>query len=212
MSEIQVATRARPTGAVRVLKPGESQLLRDHLLRLDPASRRDRFNGVVDDDFIKTYAAGCFGEGVIVIGYIEDGEVHGAAELHEPQRTVDSTPEIAFSVEQHLRRQGVGSVLFKALLAEAKRNGFQRLRVTTGAQNDAMRALARKFGTKLDFRHGELSGSIDLSDVKLSKMDVPQLNVSRDLARAMIGFNQAFWNPLLQMYGVISPRKEREKV
>jgi hypothetical protein len=98
------------------------------------------------------------------------------------------------------------------LLAEAKRNGFQRLRVTTGAQNDAMRALARKFGTRLNFRHGELSGSIDLTDVKLSKMDVPQLNVSRDLARAMIGFNQAFWNPLLQMYGVIPPRKEREKV
>ncbi len=212
MSELQVASRARPTGAVRVLKPGEMPLLRDHLLRLDPASRRDRFNGVVDDDFLKKYAAGCFGEGVIVIGYIENGEVHGAAELHEPQRTADSTPEIAFSVEQHLRRQGVGSVLFKALLAEAKRNGFQRLRVTTGAQNDAMRALARKFGTKLNFRHGELSGSIDLSNVKLSKMDVPALNVSRDLARAMIGFNQAFWNPLLQMYGVIPPRKQSEKV
>ncbi len=212
MSEIQVAARARPQGAVRVLKPGELPLLRDHLLRLDPASRRDRFNGVVDDEFIKKYAAGCFGEGVIVIGYIESGEVRGAAELHEPKRTADLTPEIAFSVEQRLRRQGVGSVLFKALLAEAKRNGFQRLRVTTGAQNDAMRALARKFGTKLNFRHGELSGSIDLTDVKLSKMDVPPLNVSRDLARAMIGFNQAFWNPLLQMYGVIPPRKEREKV
>jgi GNAT superfamily N-acetyltransferase len=212
MSELQVATRTRPSGAVRVLKPREMPLLRDHLLRLDPASRRDRFNGVVDDEFIKKYAAGCFGEGVIVIGYIEDGEVHGAAELHEPQRTADSTPEIAFSVEQHLRRQGVGSVLFKALLAEAKRNGFQRLRVTTGAQNDAMRALARKFGTKLNFRHGELSGSIDLSGVKLSRVDVPALNVSRDLARAMIGFNQAFWNPLLQMYGVIPPRKQSEKV
>jgi GNAT superfamily N-acetyltransferase len=212
MSELQVAARTRPSGAVRVLKPREMPLLRDHLLRLDPASRRDRFNGVVDDEFIKKYAAGCFGEGVIVIGYIEDGEVHGAAELHEPQRTADSTPEIAFSVEQHLRRQGVGSVLFKALLAEAKRNGFQRLRVTTGAQNDAMRALARKFGTRLNFRHGELSGSIDLSNVKLSKMEVPPLNVSRDLARAMIGFNQAFWNPLLQMYGVIPPRKQSEKV
>ena len=212
MSDALTAPRVLPKGAVRVLRPSEQPLLRDHLLRLDPASRRDRFNGAVDDGFVITYAAGCFDEGVIVIGYIEDGKVHAAAELHEPKRTADSTPEIAFSVERHLRRRGVGSVLFKALLAEAKRNGFQRLRVTTGAQNDAMRALARKFGTKLNFRHGELSGSIDLTDVKLSKMDVPPLNVSRDLARAMIGFNQAFWNPLLQMYGVIPPRKEREKV
>lgn len=103
-------------------------------------------------------------------------------------------------------------MLFKALLAEAKRNDYQQLRVTTGAQNDAMQALARKFGTKLNFRDGELSGSIDLNGAKLSQMEVPPLKVSRDLARAMIGFNQAFWNPLLQMYGVIPPPKDRKRV
>ena len=206
MSELQVATRSRPTGAVRVLRASEMPLLRDHLLRLDAGSRRDRFNGVVDDDFLIKYAAGCVDDGVIVIGYIEDGEVHAAAELHEPRRAPDSTPEIAFSVEQHLRRRGVGSVLFKALLAEAKRHGYKKLRVTTGAQNDAMRALARKFGTKLNFSHGELSGSLDVANVKLSKVEVTPLKVSRDLAQAMIGFNQAFWNPLLRMYGVIPPK------
>jgi GNAT superfamily N-acetyltransferase len=206
MSELQVATRSRPTGAVRVLRASEMPLLRDHLLRLDAASRRDRFNGVVDDAFLIKYAGGCVDDGVIVIGYIEDGEVHAAAELHEPQRSPDVMPEIAFSVEPHLRRQGVGSVLFKALLAEAKRHGYKKLRVTTGAQNDAMRALARKFGTKLNFSHGELSGSLDVANVKLSKVEVTPLKVSRDLAQAMIGFNQAFWNPLLRMYGVIPPK------
>jgi GNAT superfamily N-acetyltransferase len=206
MSELQVAERSRPTGAVRVLKAREMPLLRDHLLRLDAASRRDRFNGVVDDDFLIKYAAGCVDDGETVIGYIEDGEVHAAAELHEPKRAPDEVPEIAFSVEHHLRRRGVGSVLFKALLAEAKRQGYEKLRVTTGAQNDAMRALARKFGTKLKFSHGELSGSLDVADVKLSKVAVTPLKVSRDLAQAMIGFNQAFWNPLLRMYGVIPPK------
>jgi GNAT superfamily N-acetyltransferase len=210
MSEVLVAVPARLKGSVRVLKPSEMGLLHDHLLRLDPASRRDRFNGVVDDDFLKRYAGGCADDGVIVIGYVEKGEVHGAAELHEARRSADSTPEIAFSVEKYLRRRGVGSVLFKALVAEAKRHGYKKLRVTTGAQNDAMRALARKFGIHLDFNHGELSGSIDLAGVKLAKMEVTPLKVSRDLARAMIGFNQAFWNPLLRMYGVI-PAKEREQ-
>jgi GNAT superfamily N-acetyltransferase len=206
MTEVLSAPRARRKGTVRVLKPGELPLLREHLLRLGPASRRDRFNGAVDDDFIVRYADGCFDEGVIVIGYIENGEVHAAAELHEAKRTADKTPEIAFSVEQHLRRQGIGSVLFKALLAEAKRNGYAKLRVTTGAQNDAMRALARKFGTKLNFSRGELAGTIDLAGARLSKMEVPALKVSRDLAQAMLGFNQAFWNPLLRMYGVIPPK------
>ncbi|MDQ8730164.1 GNAT family N-acetyltransferase [Bradyrhizobium sp. LHD-71] len=213
MSDLQptVRSHSRPAGAVRVLRASELPLLRNHLLRLDSASRRDRFNGGVDDDFLDKYASGCADEGVIVIGYIEGGEVRAAAELHEPKRSDEIMPEVAFSVEQHLRRKGVGSVLFKALVAEAKRSGYRRLRVTTGAQNDAMRALARKFGTRLDFHHGELSGTIDLADVKLAKIEVPQLKVSRDLMQAMVGFNQAFWNPLLRMYGVIPAPKERER-
>jgi GNAT superfamily N-acetyltransferase len=211
MSEVLSVPRARPNGLVRVLKPSELPQLREHLLRLDSASRRDRFNGTVDDDFIANYAAACADEGVIVIGYIEDRKVHAAAELHAPKDASDRTPEIAFSVEEHLRRRGVGSVLFKALLAEAKRAGYRRLRVTTGAQNDAMRALARKFGTRLVFSHGELSGIIDLAGARLSKMEVPALKVSRDLAQAMLGFNQAFWNPLLRMYGVIPAKDERDR-
>jgi GNAT superfamily N-acetyltransferase len=203
MTEVLTRPRTLPKGKVRVLKPSELPLLRDHLLRLDPRSRRDRFNGAVDEDFIVRYAIGCLDDGVIVIGYFENGEVHAAAELHAPKRSADRTPEIAFSVEHHLRRRGVGSVLFKALLAEAKRAGYRRLRVTTGAYNEAMRALARKFGARLDFDHGEVSGVIDLAGTHLSKMDVPALKISRDLARAMIGFNQSFWNPLLQMWGVL---------
>jgi GNAT superfamily N-acetyltransferase len=203
MSETLTARRERLSGKVRVLKRSEMPLLRDHLLRLDAASRRNRFNGVVNEQFLIKYAAGCDDEGVIVIGYIENGEVRAAAELHEPQRSSDKTPEIAFSVEPHLRRQGVGSVLFKALIAEARRNGYTRLRVTTGVQNDAMRSLARKFGVKLNFHHGELAGSIDLAGARLARMEVPALKVSRDLTRAMIGFNQAFWNPLLRMWGVV---------
>lgn len=197
MSEVQVASRSRPTGAVRVLKASEMPLLHEHLLRLDAASRRDRFNGIVDDDFLNKYAAGCVDEGVIVIGYIEDGEVHAAAELHEPTRSPDEMPEIAFSVEPHLRRLGVGSALFKALLGEARGAGYRRLRVTTGAQNDAMRALARKFGTKLKFSHGELSGTLNLSKVKVAAVPLTPFEISRDIARGVYDFNRALWSTFL---------------
>jgi len=61
-----------------------------------------------------------------------------------------------------VRRQGVGSVLFRKLIAEARSNGYHFLRITTGATEQAMRALASKFGAHLTFRHGESTGSIDL--------------------------------------------------
>ena len=50
-----VSTRARST--VRTLSQHEElPLLRDHLLRLDRASRHDRFHGFIDDSFIEGYA------------------------------------------------------------------------------------------------------------------------------------------------------------
>src|SRR5580692_12637848 len=148
-------------GRVRTLSQQEElPLLRVHLLRLDPTSRHDRFHGFMDDSFIERYAAKCAGDGTVIIAYIEDGVVRGAAELHPPEQSEDYVPEIAFSVEASLRRQGVGSVLFKRLIAEARSKGYQSLRVTTGEHNRAMRALANKFGAHLTFRHGESTGCI----------------------------------------------------
>ena len=139
-------TMTRPTaarGSVRTLRQQEElPLLRDHLLRLDPESRHDRFHGFMDESFIERYAAKCADDGTVIIAYIEDGVVRGAAELHPPGRSPDSQPEIAFSVEATVRRQGVGSILFKKLIAEARAKGYRSLRITTGAQNQAMRALA----------------------------------------------------------------------
>ena len=150
-------------GTVRILHQQEElALLRGHLLRLDADSRRDRFHGFLDDSFIERYAAKCADDGTVIIAYIEDGVVRGAAELHPPDQSPDAVPEIAFSVEARVRRQGVGSILFRKLIAEARSRGYDSLRITTGAQNQAMRALANKFGAHLTFRHGKSTGTIDL--------------------------------------------------
>src|SRR5882757_4226924 len=152
-------------GSVRILSQQEElPLLRDHLLRLDRTSRHDRFHGFIDDSFIERYAEKCANDGTVIIAYFEDGILRGAAELHPPEQSPDSQPEIAFSVERTTRRKGVGSILFRKLIAEAHAKGYRSLRITTGAQNDAMRALASKFGARLTFRQGESTGSIELTD------------------------------------------------
>jgi GNAT superfamily N-acetyltransferase len=198
--DISRSTPAR--GTVRTLRQQEElPLLRDHLLRLDRASRHDRFHGFMDDGFIERYAAKCADDGTVIIAYIEDGVVRGAAELHPPDQSPDSLPEIAFSVEACVRRQGVGSVLFKKLIGEARSKGYHSLRITTGAQNRAMRALASKFGAHLTFRHGESTGTIDLK--QQSQPELARLGIVTpvDAARAMIRFNRAYWKLLLQVYG-----------
>jgi RimJ/RimL family protein N-acetyltransferase len=194
---------ARPGfGYVRTLSQNEElPLLRDHLLRLDSESRHDRFNGFLDDSFIERYAEKCANDGTIIVAYMENGVVRGAAELHPPDETSEGLPEIAFSVEACVRRRGVGSVLFRRLISEARWKGYRRLRVTTGAQNQAMRALASKFGAHLVFHHGESTGTIDLT--RQSQADLARIAIDAPLAaaKALINVNRAVIKLFARMYG-----------
>jgi GNAT superfamily N-acetyltransferase len=180
-----------------LIQQEELPLLRDHLLRLDPQSRHDRFNGFLDDSFIERYAARCAEDGTVIVAYIVDGVVRGAAELHPPEG--DSLPEVAFSVEASARRQNVGTVLFSRLIAEARWKGYKKLRITTGSENHAMRALARKFGAHLAFRHGESTGTIDLAkspEAELADLAAAPFRASR----ALLSFNSTCWKLISSMY------------
>jgi GNAT superfamily N-acetyltransferase len=196
--------RPRPGfGYVRTLSQHEElPLLRDHLLRLDPESRRDRFNGFLDDSFIERYAERCANDGTIIVAYMENGAVRGAAELHPPEESTDDLPEVAFSVEPCVRRKGVGSILFQRLISEASWKGYRRLRVTTGAQNHAMRALAGKFGANLVFRHGESTGTIEVKPQSLGELAKLAIDAPLATARAALNLHRACWKLVSKMYGM----------
>lgn len=142
-------------------------------------------------------------DGTIVIAYFEDGVVRGAAELHPPEQSPDSLPEIAFSVEAPARRRGVGSFLFRQLIAEARAKGYRKLRITTGAQNVAMRALANKFGAHLTFSQGESAGTIDVIKHGQPQSASEPFGFASTLAaaRAIAASNRAYWRMLFKMYG-----------
>jgi RimJ/RimL family protein N-acetyltransferase len=194
---LTVIAAALADSSVRTLSQQEElPQLRDHLLRLDRNSRHDRFHGFMDDSFIERYAEKCANDGTIVIAFFENGVVRGAAELHPPDQSPDSLPEIAFSVETSGRRRGVGSILFRKLIKEARAKGYQSLRITTGAQNDAMRALANKFGAHLTFRYGESTGTIDLTQQDDAVLAPPAVTTA---VNAVVNFNRAYWKMLMNM-------------
>jgi GNAT superfamily N-acetyltransferase len=199
----QTAAPIRAKGTVRTLSQQEElPLLRAHLLRLDRTSRHDRFHGFMDDSFIERYAEKCANDGTVIIAYIEDGVVRGAAELHPPEQSPDALPEIAFSVESSVRRKGVGSILFRKLIAEARAKGYRSLRITTGAENEAMRALASKFGADLTFRYGESTGSIDLARESQPAAASSAISTTIEATRTITNFNRAYWGMLMKMYGL----------
>ncbi len=196
-------------GLVRALARRETPLLRDHLLRLDPESRHDRFNGFADENFIEGYAKKCCADGTVIIAYVENGLVRGAAELHPPSDQADGMPEIAFSVERDVRRKGLGSILFKRLVAEARAKGYESLRITTGAQNEAMRTLANKFGAHLTFRHGESTGSINLRSRPAAASLIAN---AADVGRTMAELNRKLWLSFTTVYETdTNPRRQIDR-
>lgn len=198
-------------GHVRRLVADDEGLLRDHLLRLDPEGRRHRFNGMVSDFFIESYVARCFKDGTVVIAYLEDGIVHGAAELHPPERSTEELPEIAFSVEAQLRHRGVGSMLFARILLEARGRQYKKLRVTTGTDNDAMRKLALKFGAKLSYKRGEVDGVIDIKRLTMPDATGKAFDMQAEFARMTIDVNRAFWTNVMKMSGLKPPAQHSRR-
>jgi GNAT superfamily N-acetyltransferase len=148
-------------GTVRKLWPGETDSYREHLLRLDPESRRRRFSGAISDACIARHAASAGAIGVVVHGFFVDGILRGAAELRPYGVSFPSEAEAAFSVEQPWQSQGVGSVLLERTLLTARNRGIRMLRMHCLAENKRMQQLARKFEADLKFDFGSVVGEVD---------------------------------------------------
>jgi hypothetical protein len=57
------------------------QMFREHLLRLDPETRRNRFAMAASDAFMVRYAETSFALDAVLFGYVEGATLRAAAEL-----------------------------------------------------------------------------------------------------------------------------------
>ena len=146
-------------GLIRKLWIGEADKFRDHLLRLDQQSRRNRFAGAVADDFIAKYVDMSFGLDAVIHGYFVDGVLRGAAELR-PVGT-EQEAEAAFSIEKPWQSLGVGSALLARTLLAARNRGYKLLHMACLAENRRMQQLARKFDAELSFDFGSVIGEVE---------------------------------------------------
>jgi GNAT superfamily N-acetyltransferase len=147
-------------GVIRKLWIGEAEAYRDHLLRLDAESRRNRFAGTVSDDFVRDYADLSFGIDAIVHGFFIDGALHGAAELRPIGTPISREAEAAFSIEKAWQSHGVGSVLLERTLLAARNRGLKFLHMACLADNKRMQQLARKFDAELSFDFSSVVGEV----------------------------------------------------
>ena len=147
-------------GVIRKLWINEAEIYRDHLLRLDPESRRNRFAGAVSDEFICTYMNVSSSLDAIVHGFFIDGTLRGAAELR-PLGTFAKEAEAAFSIEKEWQSHGVGTALLERTLLAARNRGYKLLHMACLADNRRMQQLALKFDAELSFDFGSVIGEVE---------------------------------------------------
>ncbi|HML08159.1 MAG TPA: GNAT family N-acetyltransferase [Xanthobacteraceae bacterium] len=150
-------------GVIRKLWIGEAAKYRDHMLRLDHASRHNRFGGGVSDEFIRNYVNLSISLDAVVYGFFIDGVMRGGAELRPLGARFPGQAEAAFSVEQPWQSHGVGSALLRHILLAARNRGYQLLHMACLAENRRMQQLARKFDAELSFDFGSVVGEVESS-------------------------------------------------
>jgi GNAT superfamily N-acetyltransferase len=155
MSDLQASE-----GITRRLWPTEADKFRDHLLRLDPESRRMRFAHSVADAFIEEYARRMTAYGSLVYGHLVDGKLRGAAELRRLGDAWGEEAEAAFSVEKPCQGHGVGTDLMGRVVRAARNRSIRRLYMSCLAENAKMQSIARKHAAVLRFEAGDVVGEI----------------------------------------------------
>ena len=153
----------RHSHAVRRLYRPDLAKFREHLVRLDPQTRYDRFGLQVSDDYLRHYAELCFEPGAITYGYFEDGLVRGGAELRvfaSKARPSRKDAEAAFSVELPWRRRQIGTELMGHIVLAARNRQIDTLTIFCLCHNQAMLNLARKFEADLAFDHNDITGHL----------------------------------------------------
>ena len=147
-------------GTTRKLWPAESGKFRDHLLRLDTASRRNRFAHAVSDSFIADYADRMSENGAVLHGYFDGAELRAVAELRKIGDTWGEHAEAAFTVEAPYQEQGIATDLLGRVIRSARNRGVRHLVMSCLADNAKMQAVARHHDAELRFESGEVVGDI----------------------------------------------------
>ncbi len=130
---------AEPHGAVAPWRVG----LMRHLLRLDLKARISRFFGPAPDGMISDYVRDA--KPLFVVTAEAGGEVCGVAEVH-PHHEMRHAAEIAVSVDEDRRRQGVGWTLFSHAVEECKRRDIEDVWIVYLRGNEPMRRIGERAG------------------------------------------------------------------
>ncbi len=147
----------------RKIWPYESELFKDHLLRLDDQTRHSRFGIGVSNEFLQSYAKTAFQLNTVIFGCFIGETLRATAELRPLLESSPHAAEAAFSVEPPWQDSGIGTKLMRRTVKSARNRGFSTLYMICLSDNKRMQRIAKKHSANLHFEEGDIEGKIDPS-------------------------------------------------
>lgn len=152
--------------AIRVYK--ERQEILDHLLRLPLNDRYLRFCNTLSDEGIKKYVdridlRSTTGEACFAV-FDDRKRIIGLCHV-APYTEGDSSAEMALSVDEDHRKNGISDILFYRGILHCESLGIKRIYMNCLASNTPIQKLARRHGMKVTTDYGESIAALDIKDV-----------------------------------------------
>ena len=141
------------------LTPLDVGRLRDHLLRLQPTDRVMRFSGHVSDDFIAEHCRKLDWLTAVVVGWFEDGELRGAAEIRFEHPGAERA-EVAVTVEGPWQDQGLGTALLHRAIVIARNRAAKSIYMLCLIDNPRMLHIAAKCDGVLQLYGGQAEADL----------------------------------------------------
>lgn len=142
---------------IRRLRTPDKEIHLRFMLSLDAATRRSRYCGVVNDEFVVRQVDKAWDQGSVIHGAFLGEDLVGVAELFVAR---DGRAEAAFAVRPDLRNLGIGTRLMEAVVLSARNRGVGEIVVLCLPENAAMRRLAKKVASRMTVTIDEVEGTI----------------------------------------------------
>lgn len=155
---------------VRLYEPMREQI-RAHLLRLPLSDRYLRFCSAFSDKAVSAYV-----DRIDLQMFSQDAiygvlDAHGgvAGIVHVAGTPHDRSVEFALSVDEDMRKRGIGDALFERGYMHCESIGAHRVYMNCLATNQSIKNMARRRGMTVTTDYGESIATLDVKDVDKMK-------------------------------------------
>lgn len=151
--------------AIRVYK--ERQEILDHLLRLPLNDRYLRFCNTLSDEGIQRYVdridlRSTSGEACFAV-FDDNRNIVGLCHVARYADDAESA-ELALSVDNDFRKNGIGDILFHRGLLHCESLGIKKIYMNCLSSNTPVQKLARRHSMKVTTDYGESVAALNLND------------------------------------------------